>query len=156
IPVDISLKSGLHYFWVSVTLKESADIDHKIELHCTGLTDSDNGTYRIVEEESDYAKRIAVAVRKAGDEGVDTYRIPGIVTTDKGTLIAVYDIRYDNSRDLPANIDVGLNRSTNGGKTWEPMKVIMDMGKPEENNGIGDASILFDRVSERVGVAAVQ
>lgn len=155
IPIDLNLDGGLHYLWISVTLKESADIDRKIELHCTGLTDSNNGTYRIVEEAADYAKRIGVAVRNAGDQGVDTYRIPGIATTDKGTLIAVYDIRYDNSRDLPGNIDVGMSRSTDGGRTWEPMQIIMDMGAPHENNGVGDPSVLFDPATKTIWVAAL-
>jgi sialidase-1 len=43
-------------------------------------------------------------------------------------MIAVYDNRYTGTGDLPGNIDVGMSRSIDGGKTWEPMKVIMDMG----------------------------
>ncbi|RYF34663.1 MAG: exo-alpha-sialidase, partial [Cytophagaceae bacterium] len=96
-----------------------------------------------------------MALRKTGDDNVNTYRIPGLATTDKGTLLAVYDIRYDNDRDLPANIDVGLSRSTDGGKTWETMKNIMDLGAPHQNNGIGDPAILFDPVTKRVWVAAL-
>src|SRR5690606_11837794 len=56
---------------------------------------------------------------------------------------------------LPGNIDVGMNRSTDGGKTWEPMKVIMDMGAPHENNGVGDPAILFDPVTKKIIVAAL-
>jgi sialidase-1 len=94
-------------------------------------------------------------LRKKGEDNVNTYRIPGIATTDKGTLIAVYDIRYDNSRDLPADIDVGMSRSTDGGHTWQTMKVIMDMGEPHSNNGIGDPSILFDPVTNKIWVASL-
>ncbi len=54
------------------------------------------------------------------------YRIPGLATTNEGTLIAVYDIRHQGWRDLPGNIDVGMSRSTDKGQTWEPMKMIMD------------------------------
>lgn len=155
IPMDLNLKPGIHYIWISATLKETADIDHKIELHSTGLVDASNKVWQIAEDKSTYAKRIGVAVRKGGDDGVDTYRIPGITTTDKGTLIAVYDIRYDNSKDLPANIDVGMSRSTDGGATWESMKIIMDMGAPHENNGVGDPAILFDPVTKKIWVAAL-
>lgn len=83
-------------------------------------------------------------IRKAGQDGVHTYRIPGIIKTAKGTLIAVYDVRYTTSRDLPGHIDVGMSRSMDNGNTWEPMRIIMDMGAPHENNGVGDPAILYD------------
>ena len=95
-------------------------------------------------------------VRNAGDDGVAAYRIPGLVTTPKGTLIAVYDVRYANSYDLQADIDVGMSRSTDGGRTWEPMRIVLDMGewggKPQVENGIGDPSVLVDPSSGRIFV----
>ena len=98
-------------------------------------------------------------VRNAGDDGVAAYRIPGIVRTPKGTLIAVYDMRYRDSYDLQGDIDIGMSRSTDGGATWEKMKVIMDMGEwgglPDELNGIGDPSILVDDNTGKVFVVAV-
>lgn len=136
-------------------MKDNANLNDKINLLCTGLTDTDNNLTAIAEENPGYDKRIGIALRKPGDDGVNTYRIPGITTTDKGTLVAVYDIRYNNSKDLPENIDVGMNRSTDGGQTWEPMKVIVDMGAPHENNGVGDPSILFDPVTKKIWVAAL-
>lgn len=75
--------------------------------------------------------RPALVLRAAGQDSCDTYRIPGLVTTNEGTLIAVYDNRYNNSKDLQEDIDIGMSRSTDGGRTWEPMKVIMDMGNTE-------------------------
>lgn len=100
-----------------------------------------------------------LALRSHGEDGADTYRIPGLVTTNKGTLIAVYDIRYDSALDLQAHVDVGMSRSTDGGETWEPMKVIMDQGKwgglPEDANGVGDPSILVDRQTGTIWVAAL-
>ena len=82
-----------------------------------------------------------------------TYRIPGIVETDKGTLLAVYDIRYLNTRDLPGHVDVGLSRSIDGGRSWSPIRVIMDMGAPHENNGVGYLTILFDPSNKRTIVS---
>jgi len=35
-----------------------------------------------------------------------------------GTLLAVYDMRYNSSRDLQEHIDIGLSRSTDRGQTW--------------------------------------
>jgi hypothetical protein len=61
--------------------------------------------------------------------------------------------------DLQEDIDVGMNRSTDGGQTWEPMKVIMDMGewggRPQIENGIGDPAVLVDRHTNTIWVAAL-
>ncbi len=99
------------------------------------------------------------ALRRHGDDGIHTYRIPGLATTTNGTLIAVYDIRHDNAKDLQGDIDVGMSRSVNGGKTWEPMKTIMDMGEwgglPEDQNGIGDPTVLVDRSNNTIWVAGL-
>ena len=104
-----------------------------------------------VEEDGALQHRLACSVRTAGDDGVAAYRIPGLVTTKKGTLVGVYDIRHANSRDLQGDIDVGVSRSTDGGRTWGPMIVAMDMGewggKPQDVNGIGDPCILVDEVT---------
>ena len=93
-----------------------------------------------VEEDGARMHRLARKVRTAGDDGVAAYRIPGLVTTKKGTLVGVYDIRHENSRDLQGHIDVGVSRSTDGGRTWEPMIVAMDMGEwgglPQNLNGV--------------------
>jgi sialidase-1 len=103
--------------------------------------------------------RVALKLRSAGQDNCDTYRIPGLVTTNNGTLIAVYDNRYNNSKDLQEDIDIGMSRSTDGGETWEPMKVIMDMGTwgglPQQQNGIGDPCILYDTRNNVIWVAAV-
>lgn len=104
--------------------------------------------------------RMALALRKRGDDGVPGYRIPGMVTTRHGTLICVYDVRRVASvADLPNNIDIGMSRSSDGGLTWEPMKIIMDMGNETEigakGNGIGDPSILYDPETDTLWVAAV-
>ncbi|NDC79489.1 MAG: prepilin-type N-terminal cleavage/methylation domain-containing protein, partial [Chitinophagia bacterium] len=83
---------------------------------------------------------------------VDTYRIPGLATSRRGTLLAVYDARRASSRDLQGDIDITLNRSTDGGRSWQPMQVVLDMkrwgGLPEKFNGVSDACILVD---ERTG-----
>lgn len=155
IAASLNLKPGIHFVWLSIVLRNDAGIDTKIELHCAELADDAGKVIRVIPDKSTANKRTGTVVRKGGDDKVNTYRIPGIITTDKGTLLSVYDIRYTSSTDLPGNIDVGLSRSTDYGKTWEPMKVIMDMGAPQENNGIGDPAILFDPVTRKIWVAAL-
>lgn len=161
IPIKLACEPGLTYVWVSVALRDDADPDSKIRIGVKELV-TENGNAHVpaitrgdVDREGSFSFRIGMALRKPRDNNVHTYRIPGMITTDKGTLISVYDIRYNNSRDLPGNVDVGMSRSTNGGKTWDPMKKIMDMGPPHENNGIGDPSILFDPVKKTIWVAAL-
>lgn len=161
IPVNLKATPGITYILLIVKLKEDADIDKKYTAKATHLTTAAGvklNTPEMVnsfETKTSTVHRLGIAVRRAWQDSVHTYRIPGITTTDKGTLIAVYDIRYKHSGDLPANIDVGLSRSTDGGRTWEPMKIIMDMGAPHENNGIGDPAVLFDPVKKKIWVAAL-
>ena len=104
-----------------------------------------------VEETGIREHRLARRVRSEGDAGVNAYRIPGLVTTKSGTLVACYDIRYNSSFDLQEDIDVGVSRSTDGGRTWGPMIVAMDMGewggRPNKENGIGDPCILLDETT---------
>lgn len=96
-----------------------------------------------------YAKPAAfsqVELFQQGEAGVNTYRIPALVQTTKGTLIAVVDARRDSSRDLPAHISLVMRRSFDGGRSWEPMRTILAVDK----GGVGDASLLLDRSNGRV------
>ena len=45
---------------------------------------------------------MGIGVRHAGADGAAAYRIPGLATSNKGTLLGVYDVRYNNSADLQA------------------------------------------------------
>jgi len=153
--LEKKLSPGMHFLWISVVLRPTADLLHFIDLRCDRLTFGRERFIPVEQEKVSYKKRIGVAIRKAGDDNVHTYRIPGIVTTNIGTLVAVYDIRYNKSGDLPGNIDVGMSRSTDGGISWGPMKIIMDMGAPHENNGVGDPAILFDPATKKIWVAAL-
>ncbi len=133
-------------FWVSVTLKESIDLTHRIKVQCKSIT-TDIGKVPVpsVDRQS---FRVGVAVRQHMQDDVHTSRIPGLATSLKGTLLAIYDARYESARDLQGHMDIGLNRSTDGGRTWEPMQIVLDMnewgGLPEKYNGVSDACILVD------------
>ncbi len=128
---EINLSQALHhgknYFWVSVSLFDKSNIRSYFysfikELRISGVK------YAIKEENPRYKHRLGLAIRDHNDDGVHTYRIPGLVTTNNGTLIAVYDVRRNSSTDLQGDIDVGMSRSINGGQSWEKMKIIMDLG----------------------------
>jgi sialidase-1 len=97
-------------------------------------------------------------IRRRGDDGVHTFRIPGLATTPKGTLIAVFDARNKGGGDLPGDIDVAMMRSTDDGATWSPMRRIMDhdAGVPgSRGNGVGDPAVLVDHRAGTIFVAAL-
>ncbi|MFE0511917.1 exo-alpha-sialidase [Streptomyces sp. NPDC058964] len=58
----------------------------------------------------------------SGEGGYDTYRIPAVVTTRRGTVLAFAEGRHDSAGDT-GDIDVVLRRSTDGGCTWGPLEV---------------------------------
>ncbi|MFD8735572.1 exo-alpha-sialidase [Streptomyces sp. NPDC059618] len=59
----------------------------------------------------------------AGQDGYDTYRIPAVVTSGAGTLLAFAEGRHGGAGDT-GNIDVVLRRSHDGGCTWGPLRVV--------------------------------
>lgn len=154
----LSLQADTTIVWLSVKLKDKIDLAHRVQLSCTAVkTDLDKVTPTTVRPL--VALRTGVAVRQYQQDGVHTSRIPGIATSQKGTLLAVYDARYDTSRDLQGDIDIALNRSFDGGATWQPMQVVLDRkewgGLPEKYNGISDACVLVDRQTGAIYVAGL-
>ncbi|WP_019537700.1 sialidase family protein [Proteiniphilum acetatigenes] len=133
-------------FWVSVTLKENIDLTHRVKVQCKSIS-TDIGKVHIPAVDTQ-SLRVGVAVRRHMQDDVHTSRIPGLATSKNGTLLAIYDARYESARDLQGHMDIALNRSTDGGRTWEPMQVVLDMnewgGLPEKYNGVSDACILVD------------
>jgi sialidase-1 len=152
------LHHGVNNFWISVTVHDNCNLRSTLHTIYEDILISDI-IYPPDTGSSFSLHRMGIALRDHNDEGVHTYRIPGLVTTNKGNLIAVYDIRRNGPTDLQADIDVGMSRSTDGGQSWEDMKVIMDMGEwadlSEDQNGIGDPSILVDRETNTIWVAGV-
>ncbi len=145
--VDQKLFGDNNYFWVGVTLDPKTPLKEKLSLKITAATINGESVPMSYTGESK-ARRVGVSVRSAGDDGVSAYRIPGLVTTKKGTLVAVYDIRRNSSVDLQEDVQVGVSRSFDGGQTWQPMQIAIDMrgygSLPDSQNGVGDPAILID------------
>ncbi|MEZ6074576.1 MAG: BNR-repeat neuraminidase N-terminal domain-containing protein [Pirellulaceae bacterium] len=139
------LPRGVSTLWIACTPSETANIDHRVGVACNQLSLSTGET--VVLDGVASQQRLGVALRRAGQEGVHTYRIPGLATSCSGTLLSVYDVRRRSGRDLPSDVDVGLSRSTDGGQSWQPMQVIMDMGRDPQwqYDGIGDPAGLGRR-----------
>jgi sialidase-1 len=77
-----------------------------------------------------------------GMDGVNTYRIPALVTTTRGTVLAVCDGRVKSGSDAPNNIDLVMKRSFDNGRTWERMRTIVDYPGEEAAT---DPCLLVDR-----------
>lgn len=153
-----SLFPGINYFWVSLQMKPGASLLDKVSVDITSIEMDGKDAIVHTVSPKNIAHRVGVGVRHAGDDGSDAFRIPGLVTTNKGTLLGVYDVRYNSSVDLQEHVDVGLSRSTDGGKTWEKMRLPLAFGEtgglPAAQNGVGDPSILVDTKTNTVWVVA--
>ena len=69
----------------------------------------------------------------ANTEGYYVYRIPALVATKSGTLLAFCSARRGEGGDWDVN-DIVMRRSVDGGKTWLPMTVIVHReGLPCDN-----------------------
>ena len=144
---NYKLFPGINYFWISLQMKPSASVLSKVDIELiSAQLDNKNAPLLFSSERAPH--RMGVGVRHAGDDGVAAFRIPGLATSNEGTLLSVYDVRYNSSVDLQEHVDVGLSRSTDKGKTWEKMIIPMtfgeDGGLPQAQNGVGDPAILVD------------
>ncbi|WP_349497403.1 exo-alpha-sialidase [Crossiella sp. CA-258035] len=76
------------------------------------------------------AQPVEQALFKAANEtGYHCFRIPAVVRTAQGSLLAFAEGRVLNCGDT-GDIDVVLKRSTDGGQTWSPLRLV--------NEGKGD------------------
>lgn len=153
-----TLVPGKNHFWLSVALSPSASLTDRVHFSCDGIK-TESGSIRPAVVSSFFPAAVGHCIRKRGDDGVSAYRIPGLVYTTGGTLVAVYDIRHNNAYDLQEDIDVGVSRSLDRGRSWLPMQTAIDMGEwgglPRKENGVGDPAVLFDPQTGRIWIAAL-
>ncbi len=81
--------------------------------------------------ESDKPAFIDVFVRGAG--GFSEIRIPSVVVSAKGTLVAFAEGRANGKSDQASN-KILLRRSLDGGRTWDALRVLEDSGQDSLNN----------------------
>ncbi|MGX1929551.1 sialidase family protein [Flagellimonas sp. 2504JD4-2] len=77
------------------------------------------------------------------NENVACYRIPAIITTLNGTLIAAIDERVESCNDLRDNKDINIviRRSGDNGQTWSSIETIADYPLGESAS---DPSMILD------------
>ena len=155
-----TIEKDTNYFWLSYKLKKSANLLNSVDGNCTSIiTNSGEVQVALGSTTTNIVQQLGVAVRQNKQDNVHTYRIPGLTTTNKGTLLATYDVRREMGRDLQGNIDIGLSRSLDGGQNWESMQIVLDMktwgGLPEKFNGVSDANILVDRTNNDIYITGL-
>ena len=92
------------------------------------------------QESEPYTKDLFIA----GADGYKSYRIPALIRTKKGTLLAFCEGRKEGASDA-GNIDLLMKRSTNNGKTWSDQTIVWDDG----GNTCGNPCPVLD---EKTGV----
>ena len=84
-------------------------------------------------------------VYNAGDNGIHTYRIPSIIKTKKGTLLAFCEGRKENRGDSGC-ISLYVKRSIDKGKNWSELRLVAGDSK----NTFGNCNPVIDNKTGRI------
>lgn len=83
-----------------------------------------------------------------GQDGYHTYRIPAMVVTRKGTVLAFCEGRKNSHHDT-GDIDLLLKRSTDDGGTWSDQMVVYEDGGDGEIT-VGNPVPIIEKNSDRI------
>ncbi|MCL4695405.1 MAG: glycoside hydrolase, partial [Candidatus Hydrogenedentes bacterium] len=89
-----------------------------------------------------------VDVYVSGEDGYHTYRIPALVVTNTGALLAFCEGRKNSASDA-GDIDLLLKRSTDSGATWSDPQIVHEEGGEAEIT-IGNPCPIVDTDTGRV------
>ena len=87
----------------------------------------------------------------SGAEGYHTFRIPALIVTKKGTLLAFCEGRKATRQDF-GDIDLVLKRSTDLGRSWSELVVVHEEGGSEKVT-IGNPCAVVDQSTGVVWLA---
>ncbi|MFC1634102.1 exo-alpha-sialidase [Planctomycetota bacterium] len=90
-------------------------------------------------------------IYESGKQGYHTYRIPALVVTGNGTLLAFCEGRKTNRSDH-GDIDLMLRRSSDGGRTWDQQRIVYEEGDTEKIT-IGNPCAVVDEATGIVWLA---
>lgn len=85
------------------------------------------------------------AIFVSGKDGYHTYRIPALIVSSKGTILAFCEGRKKSASDH-GDIDLLLKRSFDNGQTWETMQIVWDDGE----NTIGNPCPVIDQETKTI------
>jgi len=107
-----------------------------------GTTESLDGWVSPYERHRDLLPN-SVDVYVSGEDGYHTYRIPAMVRSNEGTILAFAEGRKTSAADH-GDVDIVLRRSLDDGRTWEPMEMIYEEGDTARIT-IGNPTPVVDR-----------
>lgn len=83
------------------------------------------------------------------NDEVSCYRIPALITAPNGDLIAAIDERLPSCADLRGSDDINIviRRSSNNGKTWGPIKTVMNFPLGQSAS---DPSLIVDDITKEI------
>ena len=143
--LDGSLSKGINYLWLTVNVAEDAAEGNFVDMSLLSIT-TDNETFEVKSPSPTGRREIILArttLLRPGDYNSSNYRIPAIITAKDGSIVAFTDKRKYNNTDLPEDIDIICNRSTDGGRTWsEPITIAQGTGRFQ---GYGDAALVHSK-----------
>ena len=84
-------------------------------------------------------------IYKSGENGYKSFRIPAIISTNNGTLLAFAEARKNGASDK-GDIDLVLKRSTDNGLNWSEMMIVWD----DADNTCGNPAPVVDRKTGRI------
>ena len=90
-------------------------------------------------------------VYSSGEKGYNTFRIPSVIATSRGTLLAFAEARRDGAGDA-GDIDLVLKRSSDGGMSWSVLEVVGDNGA----NTFGNPCPVVDRTTGTIWLLTTQ
>ena len=138
-----NLFTGTNYLWVVAQVADNATEGNVIDASLKSITTAEE-TYELTNPSPSGSREIILAhtlLLQPGDYNSTNYRIPAVITAKDGSIVAVTDKRKYNEGDLPEDIDIVCNRSTDGGHTWsEPYTIALGTGV---NHGFGDCALAW-------------
>ncbi|MBL7826888.1 MAG: exo-alpha-sialidase [Saprospiraceae bacterium] len=72
-------------------------------------------------------------VFESGKEGHQSYRIPALLRLPNGNLLAFAEGRVQHAADF-GDVNIVLKTSTDDGKSWSPLRVLVDNGSLQAGN----------------------
>ena len=143
LTIDGDLVSGTNYLWIVAQISDQATEGHFVDASLKSITTSDE-TFTIENPSPEGHREIIRActmLYQPGDYNSTNYRIPAVITAKDGSIVTATDKRKYNEGDLPQDIDIVCNRSTDGGHTWsEPYTIALGTGV---NHGFGDCILAW-------------
>ena len=94
-------------------------------------------------DEANEKEPVNTVIYESGKQGYHTYRIPALVVTNKGTLLAFCEGRK-TSRSDHGDIDLLLRRSSDGGRKWDKQRIVHEEGDTKKIT-IGNPCAVVDK-----------